>query len=160
MTDQTSQDRGAAFVARDLSSRSDEEDNSLLVERLKEGALARRVALYESGEFLDEAVFCNRLAADLHSVTKSTDEKRMFWIEGREGAHWYPSFFITAQCGRQALEKVSVALGDLAGDAKWHFFTSPRYSLDGTTPLVALALGQLERVLHLAHEYRERRAGR
>lgn len=45
------------------------------------------------------------------------------------------------------LEQVCKALGDLTASSKWNFFTTPKISLEGKTPLKALANGDFTRVM-------------
>jgi hypothetical protein len=66
----------------------------------------------------------------------------------REG--YFPYFFADEKYPRRALEKVSKALGKLPGARKWQFFTTPRISLNGKTPLEALSKGQVDAVLSAA----------
>lgn len=51
------------------------------------------------------------------------------------------------------LAKVYMALGELPGTSKWYFFTVPRYSLRGLTPMEALAQGHAEAVMNAAASY-------
>ncbi|MGJ9419809.1 hypothetical protein ACHAC9_18945 [Massilia sp. CMS3.1] len=137
-----------------------EEDNAELVAQLRQDAMDRRSALFRAGELIDSSFLCERLGITHCSLRNAVREKRMFGIRGPGRAMWYPSFFVTSSLRRCELEQVSVALGDLAGDAKWQFFTTPKYSLDKDTPLAALERGKLIRVLLTAREYNERRFGR
>lgn len=137
-----------------------EEDNAELVAQLRQDAMDRRTALYRAGELLDSGDLCKRLGISHQSLTLAVRKRRMFGVEGLEGATWYPSFFVTSAVTRRKLAQVSVALGDLPGDAKWQFFIKPKYSLDECTPLVALDRGEVSRVLSAAVGYKERRLGR
>jgi hypothetical protein len=76
-------------------------------------------------------------------------------LQGASGEYLYPAFFAEPAYERRALEKVCKALGDLPGAAKWDFFMSPRVSLNGRTPLQALAKGALDEVLEAANAFRE-----
>jgi hypothetical protein len=136
-----------------------EEDNNALVTRLREAATERRTALYEAGELLDSSVLCERLRIPPQKLSEALHEKRVFFVEGIGGAHWYPSFFADNPARARLIERVSVALGSLLGDAKLHFFTSPRYSLCGGIPLAVLENGEVTSVLRAAEHYRERSLG-
>lgn len=84
----------------------------------------------------------------------------MFWIDGASGAQWYPSFFADEAIGRRDLERVSQALGALPGAIKWQFFTTPKHSLDGRTPVDAIKDGNADTVVRTALETVERNLGR
>lgn len=108
----------ASFGAQDTKQFA-EEDNAELVAQLRQDAMDRRAALYRAGELLDSAELCKRLGITQQSLIVAVREKRIFEIEGPGRAIWYPSFFVTSAATRGNLERVSVALDDLPGDAKW-----------------------------------------
>lgn len=136
------------------------EDNTGLLDDLGGAAMARRQQLHEQGLLLTSAQICERLGISRQALSKAVKDQRLFWIDGPGGAQWYPGFYGTSTANRKQIEKVSVALGDLPGDAKWQFFTTPKHSLQGQTPLAALEAGGLERVMRTALEARERSLGR
>lgn len=140
--------------------RHEPEDNAQLLSELDSNAMARRRQLHEEGQLLSSADLCERLHITRQALSKAVRDKRMFWIDGPAGAQWYPSFFSTEQIHRRDIGRVSVALGDLPGPAKWQFFTTPKHSLNGKTPLAALENGMAEQVLRTAAETRERSLGR
>ncbi len=88
----------------------------------------------------------------LHYALKA---KRIFTLPGPSGERVYPAFFADPKQDRRLLEKVSKALGDLPGAAKWDFFMSPRVSLGKRTPLEALAKGKFEAVMLAANAFAE-----
>jgi hypothetical protein len=137
-----------------------EEDNAEIVAQLRRDAMERRTASYTKGELLDSAALCKRLGITRRSLSNAVRKQFIFGLEGAGGATWYPSFFVTSSVSQRKLAQVSVALGDLPGDAKWHFFITPKYSLDGCTPLAALDRGEVSRVLSAAVGYKERGLGR
>lgn len=136
------------------------EDNTALVLQLKQSAIKYRAALYRAGVLLDAVALCERMGIGHDSLKDAVRETRLFYLEGSLGARWYPSFFAYQLPIRQRIEQVSVRLGALRGDAKWVFFTRPKHSLSGLTPLRALELGDLACVLRCASQYRERILGR
>jgi hypothetical protein len=140
--------------------RTEPEDNSHLLNALDNEAMARRQALHERGELLSSAQIRARLGITRQALSKAVSERRMFWVGGNKGAQWYPSFFADDMTDRRMLEQVSVALGDLPGAVKWQFFTTPKHSLDGRTPVDAVRAGALDRVLRTAGEVMERNLGR
>ncbi len=140
--------------------RHEPEDNAQLLAELDSNAMARRRQLHEAGQLLGSAELCERLHITRQALSKAVRDKRMFWVDGPAGVQWYPSFFATEQIQRRDIGRVSVALGDLPGPAKWQFFTTPKHSLNGKTPLTALESGMAEQVLRTAAEVRERSLGR
>ena len=142
------------------AARHEPEDNAQLLADLDAQAMARRRRLHEEGQLLSSADICERLHITRQALSKAVKDKRMFWIDGPAGVQWYPSFFATEQFNRRDIGRVSVALGELPGPAKWQFFITPKHSLDGKTPLAALESGMAEQVLRTAAETRERSLGR
>lgn len=142
------------------AARHEPEDNTQLLADLDTQAMARRRRLHEEGQLLSSADLCARLHITRQALSKAVKDKRMFWIDGPAGVQWYPSFFATEQIHRRDIGRVSAALGDLPGPAKWQFFTTPKHSLNGKTPLAALENGMAEQVLRTAAEVRERSLGR
>ena len=136
------------------------EDNTKLLIDLKAKAMARRQVLYERGELLGEAQMCERLGIDEAALRNAVREGRMFWIEGARGEAWYPVFFVDSAANRRDIERVALALNQIPGGSQWRFFTTPKYSLGGRTPLDALFDGALSSVLQTAHEFVERNFGR
>lgn len=94
----------------------------------------------------------NMTPQGLHHALKA---KRIFTLPGASGEQAYPAFFADPKQDRKMLEKVSKALGDLPGAAKWDFFMSPRLSLGKRTPLEALAKGKFEAVMVAANAFAE-----
>lgn len=87
-------------------------------------------------------------------MRKSIDERRFFAFL-RGGVEMVPAFFADCSIDRGALERTSVALGDLPSDSKWQFFTQPSGEFDGASALDALRAGQVELVLIHARYFRD-----
>jgi hypothetical protein len=151
---------GTTKEAKSRAIRRIDEDNTPLLARMDAGAVARRQELHEKGLLLTSAQLCERLGISRQAVSKAVKDKRMFWVDGPSGAQWYPDFFANAQAHRRDIERVSVALADLPGAAKWQFFTTPKHSLGGQTPVAAVGAGELEQVVRTAAEFKERNLGR
>ena len=113
----------------------------------------RRAQDVVSEKLLPGAELCIRLGVTPQALSAALKARRMFALRGPSGDYVYPAFFADRRQDRQVLEKVSKTLGDLPGAAKWDFFTSPRLSLGGKSPLEALAKGKLNAVLAAAHAY-------
>lgn len=153
-------DEMAVATAKARPSKTAPEDNAQLMAVMNDEAMARRQALHERGDLLTSAQISARLGVSRQALSKAISERRMFWVDGAKGAQWYPSFFTDAMIDRRMLEQVSVALGDLPGAVKWQFFTTPKHSLGGRTPIDAVRAGALEQVLRTAVEVMERNLGR
>lgn len=95
-----------------------------------------------------------RLAVTPQALSAALKAKRMFVLQGPSGEYAYPAFFADPTLDRPVLAKVCKALGDLPGASKWDFFTSPRHSLGGQSPLDALAKGRVGAVMDAANAFR------
>ena len=153
-------EEGKATPARPRVIRSAPEDNTALLDQLQDAALALRQRLHDDGELLTSAQICARLGISRQALSKAVRDRRRFWIDGIGGAQWYPGFFADASLGRREVERVSVALADLPGAMKWQFFTTPKHSLEGRTPVETLKEGKSEDVVRAALEIVERSLGR
>jgi hypothetical protein len=79
----------------------------------------------------------------------------MFAISGTSGKLYYPAFFADDRYSKEALCKISQALGVLPEPSKYYFLTNKSTFL-GQTPLEAVAMGRLANVLMAAEAFRER----
>ena len=103
-----------------------------------------------SGELLTSAELSARLAISAAALSAAVKAKRMFFLKGPRGRNVYPAFFADRSLDRNVLERVARQLGDLPAASKYFFFTSPRTSLGGKSPLQALAKGKVDAVLKAA----------
>lgn len=147
-------------VAKSRVTKRIDEDNAALLAKMDAGAMVRRQEQHEKGLLLTSAQLCERFGITRQAVSKAVKDNRMFWVDGPSGAQWYPDFFATGQGLRRDIERVSVALADMPGAAKWQFFTTPKHSLDGRTPVAAVKAGNVEQVVRSAAEFKERNLGR
>jgi hypothetical protein len=109
-------------------------------------------AMVAKGELLDPAAFSERLGWTRQALSKALAANRVFYVEhGR--TRYYPAFYADSRYERRQLEGVTRLLGDLPGGAKLQFFLNPRGSLNKTTPLQALARGQLAAVKSAAEGF-------
>lgn len=81
--------------------------------------------------------------------------EQMFAVE-LNGQTFVPSFYLDKRYGRRRLASVSRELGGLSGGSKLQFFTTPKGSLGGRTPLEALAGGDAVLVRRAAQGFVER----
>ena len=100
------------------------------------------------------ARFCEAGGLSPEGLRGALIAKRLFAVEMR-GQLLLPSFFLDARYERRQLEVVCSVLGDLLGGSKLQFFTNPRGSLNGRTPLDALVDGDFALVRRAAEGFAE-----
>src|ERR1700730_11471460 len=103
-------------------------------------------------ELLDSRNFTKRLNWTRQALSKALRANRVFFLEAR-GDRYFPAFFTDPRHERRHLEAVSRMLGDVPGGGKWLFFTTPKGSLSGLTPIQALDKGQLVAVKAAAERF-------
>ena len=106
-----------------------------------------------TGRLLPGAALREKLQVTPQALSAALKARRLFALSGPSGEYAYPAFFADPRHDRQTLEKVSKALGSLPGAAKWDFFTVPRMSLNGQSPLDALEKGKVDAVMAAALAY-------
>jgi len=106
---------------------------------LSEHTYARRRALVDKGELLTSADLIERVDITRQALSNRLAAGSIFYVDGGRNERYYPAFFADAALDTKAVRKVTKALGDVPGASKWLFFTSPRESLGGLTPLEVLA---------------------
>ena len=130
--------------------------NERAMEKLAAEARAARAQHLAAGRLLPAAEFQKALAVTKQAVSNAVLQHRMFYLTGPSGEHLYPTFFTEDRYHRKDLYKVSKRLGNMPGGNKWQFFTKGKGSLEGKTPLEALAEGRLDDVLVAAAGFAER----
>ena len=111
--------------------------------------------LAASGELVDLTRMAQLLEVSPQAVREALVEHRLFYLSGPSGETLFPAFFASAHPNHHLLEMVSARLGHLPGTSKWQFFTSPRLSLNGITPIEALKLGKVDNVMAAAAAFVE-----
>lgn len=82
-----------------------------------------------------------KLNCSRQALSKAVRAHRLFAVDvGTD--RLYPAFYADPDLDRRQLERVAQELGELPGWSKWQFFTTPKASLGGVTPLVALKEGK------------------
>lgn len=137
---------------------SEIDDNQEFLAEMHQRALLRRQRFFDDGELVTAEELCNRLDISPSALEQAVLDHRMFSVSGPKGETWYPAFLADPYYAN--LEQISLELGDMPGEEKWAFFTTPKHSLGGDTPLVSLQLHNYGYVLKTAVEYRERSRGR
>lgn len=107
------------------------------------------------GEVLSKAEFLKRRNWTDRDLRRSLVTRSVFFIE-IEGESLFPSYLADNAYDRRQLGSVARALGELPGGSKHMFFTTPKGSLAGRTPLLALLRGELFNVKNAARAFAER----
>jgi hypothetical protein len=100
--------------------------------------MATRVKHAAEGKLLELAQFHERSGLSRRAIHHQINSGSLFTVDGPEGVSYYPAFFADWKYDRGVVRRVARALKGLAGGSKWIFFTSPRLSLDGPSPLEVL----------------------
>lgn len=107
------------------------------------------------GQMLDPVEFQERMGwKTRQAVWKAVSDQRIFYMEFR-AERYFPAFYADPAYQRSHLEAVSKILGELPGGSKLQFFLSRKGSLNGKTPLQALAGGALAQVKRVAGAFAE-----
>ena len=122
-------------------------------ERDKAGQAMQRLA--DEGQLVTPAALAEGLQFSRQALSKALKARRMFYVDV-QGRRHFPAFFLDPRYERRQLEEVSRALGELPGASKLQFFLTRKASLQGQTPLEALAAGQFARVRTAAQGFAER----
>jgi hypothetical protein len=102
-------------------------------------AYAARKVLADKGELLSATKLAERLQVSRQAVNQRVGTGSLFFLGGPNGTTYFPAFFADEKYDKRALRKVVLALEGQSGANKWLFFTSPRLSLAGLTPLDILS---------------------
>lgn len=116
----------------------------------------RRADLEETGQLIAAQELAQRLQVTNQAVSKALKSGRLFALDASGGRLLYPSFYADGKLSRRDLAAVTRALGDIPASSKWQFFTTPKASLGGLTPLEALERGQRQAVMVTAAGFLER----
>jgi hypothetical protein len=111
--------------------------------------------LLAQSQLVDSASFAQRMHFTRQALHKARRANRVFSVQF-EGRRYFPTFFADPAYERQQLESVSRILGELPGESKWQFFTTPKASLGRLTPLEALAGGKYSLVRAAAESFAQR----
>jgi hypothetical protein len=112
-------------------------------------------ALVEKGQLVAPSDFQRLMGwKSRQALSKALSSNRVFYLL-YEAKRYFPTFYADPAYERAHLEEVSIMLGDLPGTSKLQFFLTRKGSLNGLTPLQALAGGQLEKVKDIAAAFAE-----
>ena len=107
-------------------------------EQLLSSVYGRRAQLARQGELLTSEEIQQQLGVTRQAISKRLKAGTLFYVDGPQGLRYYPAFFAQGGLDQGAARLVTKALGDLPGASKWAFFTSPRVSLGGLSPVEIL----------------------
>lgn len=141
-------------AALPASGKAQQENDDFMAE-LRNQEQTQRTKDIASKKLLTSAEMSVRLGLTKQALTAAVRAQRMFVLAGASGENFFPAFFADAKYDRPVLEKISKTLGGLSGGSKWDFFTNPRMSLKGKSPLDALAKGDIELVVDVAAAVRD-----
>lgn len=113
------------------------------------------LALVKAGQLVPAGEFTVRMHWTRQALSKALAANRVFFIED-QGTRYYPSFYLDERYERRHIEDTAKLLGDLPGGSKWQFFSSPKGSLAGLTPLEALLQGKVQQVKTAAEGFAQR----
>ena len=130
------------------------QENKTLSDFARQQAQRSRVALVKGGHLVNADVFCNLLGINPLELQAGLLERRYFGVEVGE-EFYYPSFYADSIVKRSDIEAISELLLDLDGSSKWQFFTTPKLTLGGATPLEALVKGKFQDVAFAARGFAE-----
>lgn len=122
----------------------------------KQKAAEARRTLLKKKELISTGDLRAALDVTRQAVSAAARSSRIFTVEV-DGETYFPAFFVDGKVDRVTLEKVSKRLGKLPGWTKWDFFTSPKGSLGGISPLEALHKGKVDEVLRITSAFVEER---
>jgi len=109
----------------------------------------------ESGALTSESEFSTHANWPPEAIATQLADQGLFYLE-IEGVRLYPTFYLDPRFDPQQLEAISKQLGSLSGGSKWQFFTTPKGSLAGVTPLDALLAGKFSQVIVSAEGFAAR----
>jgi hypothetical protein len=122
---------------------------------LEAGTQAARKRLVEARKVLPARELIAELNITRQALSKAVKAHRLFAVEAA-GERLYPAFFADAHLDRRQVEHVAKELGELPGWQKWEFFTTPKASLGGLTPVEALKRGRYSETRRAAIGFAER----
>lgn len=131
-------------------------ENEVFMRNMAKQEQERRTELAESGQLIVAKELAERLEVSPQAISKAVKAGRLFALEGGGGRLLYPAFYSDGRASRRDLETVTRALGDIPASSKWQFFTTPKISLNGATPLQALQRGDRQAVMVTAAGFVER----
>ena len=107
------------------------------------------------GSLISATTFCEKAGLSSQAFEKALLAKRVFAVAFRCEVS-IPDFFLDRRYDRRQMATVCKIMGDLLGGSKLQFFTTPKGSIGGQTPLEALADRKFAAVRRTAQGFAER----
>lgn len=101
--------------------------------------------LLATGQVIEASEICKQLGISAEVLDRAIVSGRLFQLE-YAGKRYVPAFFSDRRFERNDLAAVSRSLARIPAGARWRFFTGPKASLSGRTPLQALLDGDVAQV--------------
>ncbi|WP_018077080.1 hypothetical protein [Thiobacillus denitrificans] len=125
-------------MSKNLNDSQDVDQEAQRILRLaKASAIKARLELVRQKEILPAREFSEALGISLGALNREVKAYRLFAME-LAGETYYPAFYLHRPPDRMKIKRACKALGDLDGWEKWRFFTTPKGSVAGRTPIQAL----------------------
>lgn len=122
-------------------------ENEAFIRNMAAQEQVRRAALEQNGQLIDASELAARLGVTTLAVGKALKAGSLFALDGSGMRLLYPAFYADGKIPQGELETITRALGDIPSSSKWQFFTNPKGSLNGETPLQALQRGDHHSVM-------------
>lgn len=114
-----------------------------------------RKELVKSGRLVATHIAARQLRVSRKDLAAAVSEQRMFTVKVDDYSY-LPAFFLIEEVERRKIEVTYQVLRELPGWSVWEFFTLPKNSLWGYTPLDALRRGLVDSVKEAAEAFTER----
>lgn len=88
-------------------------------------------------DLIKEAQFADQVGWSARRIDRALASNSIFSVD-IEGVRYFPRFLADSSNSRRHISAVCRLLGDLSGPSKLQFFSTPKASLGGATPLEAL----------------------
>lgn len=144
-----------AVTFRRVASLLTAKDSEALLSSARQQAHKVRTELVATKSVISSGELTEALGISRQALSKAVLANRIFAVEVG-GENYYPTFYADPDLDRKKLERISKILGELDGWSRWQFFTTPKASLEGLTPIQALKKGRYENVATAAAGFAER----
>ncbi|CAD6543382.1 hypothetical protein [Paraburkholderia metrosideri] len=114
--------------------------------------ISERYTLVREGRLLLVSDYCKATGITEANLNRSLGARKIFSVELKR-KKYVPAFFLSPMIRREDFAKVIRRLGETSGWGTWDFFTTPKATLGGATPLQFLAIKRVKPVLMAAAEF-------
>jgi len=131
-------------------------ENSAYLDQLAAQEKERRAQMVHKGQLIEAKELASRLGITVQAISQALKARRLFDLDCGGGKRLYPAFYADPESDRATLGEITRLLGDIPASAKWQFFSTPKQSLNGRTPLQALKDGDVAKVQTSVRGFLER----